>query len=102
MFFMSSKIKAFLLSEPSGWPIAVVMFSAAFIFIGMYIYFGVLGDSSTIHELFLAGAFASSGIAESLPKEKRRMAGFFRITAIFIPLIMITILLIAPEVIISR
>jgi len=99
---MSSKIKAFLLSEPSGWPNAVIMFSGALIFVGIYIYFGVLGDSSTIHELFLAGAFALSGIAESLPKEKRRMAGFLRTTAILIPLIMIMILIIAPEMIISR
>jgi len=99
---MSSKIKAFLLGEPSGWPAAVVMFSGALVFFGMYVYFGVFGDSSTIAELFLAGAFALSGTAESLPKERRRMAGVLRITAMLIPLIMIAILIIAPEMINPR
>jgi hypothetical protein len=99
---MSSKIKAFLLGEPSGWPTAVVMFSGALTFLGMYVYFGVLGDSSTRYELFLAGAFALSGTAESLPKKRRRMAAVLRITAILIPLIMITILIIAPEMINPR
>lgn len=68
----------------------------------MYVYFGVFGDSSTIHELFLAAAFALSGTAESLPKERRRTAGVLRVTAILIPLIMIAILAIAPEIINPR
>jgi hypothetical protein len=99
---MSSTIKAFLVSEPSGRPAAVVLFSGALIFLGMYVYFGILGDSPTIFELFLAGAFALSGTAESLPKQNRRVAGALRFTAIVIPLIMILILAIAPEIINPR
>jgi len=78
------------------------MFSGALAFLGIYVYFGLLGGSSTRSELFLAGAFALSGTAESLSKEKRRMAGVLRITAILIPLIMITVLVIASELIIPR
>ena len=96
---MSSKINEIVLSEPSGWPTTAVMFSGALIYVGLYIYFGVFGDSSTIDELFLAAAFALSGIAESLPKKRRRTAGVLRVSAILIPLIMIAILAIAPEII---
>ena len=99
---MPSKIKEIVLSEPSGWPTTAVMFSGALIFLGMYVYFGVFGDSPTVYELFLAGAFALSGTAESLPKARRRTAGVLRVTAILILLIMITILAIAPEIINPR
>jgi hypothetical protein len=102
MFLMPSKISGFVMSEPSGRPAAAVMFSGALLFVGMYVYFGVFGDSSTTHELFLAGSFALSGIAESLPKDRRRTAGILRVTAILIPLSMIAIIVIAPEIINSR
>lgn len=96
---MFSKIKAFLLGKPSGRPTAMLLFSGALVFVGIYVYFGVLGGSSTRYELFLAGAFTLSGAAESLPKERQRMAGVFRIAAMLIPLIIIAILVIAPEVV---
>ena len=70
--------------------------------VGMYVYFGVFGNSYSIHELFLAGAFALSGLAESLPKEQQRTAGVLRVTAILVPLITIAILVIAPEIINPR
>lgn len=99
---MPSKISDFLMSEPSGRPAAAVMFSGALLFVGMYVYFGVFGGSSTTYELFLAGSFALSGTAESLPKDRRRTAGVFRVTAILIPLSMITIIIIEPEIINPR
>lgn len=91
-----------VLSEPSGWLTTAVIFSGALFFVGLYVYFGVFGDSSTIYELFLAGAFALSGTAESLPEERRRTAGVLRVSAILIPLIMIAPLVIAPEIINPR
>lgn len=90
------------MSEPSGRPAAAVMFSGAFLFVGMYVYFGVFGDSSTTHEFFLSESFALSGTAESLPKDRRRTAGVLRVTSILIPLSMIAIIVVAPEIINSR
>ena len=99
---MPSKVKGLIMGEPSGRSAAAVMFSGALMFVGIYVYFGVLGDSSNIYVLFLAGASALSGTAESLRKERRRTAGVLRVTAILVPLIMIAILVIAPEIINPR
>lgn len=99
---MHSRVKDFVLSEPSGRFNAAVMFSMALISLGIYVYFGVLGDSSTSYELFVAGSFALSGMAEFLPKERRRTAGVLRMTAILIALLMIAILVIDPGIIKPR
>lgn len=99
---MPSGIEDFVLSEPSGQPAAAVMFSGALIFLALYVYFGVFGDSSSIYELFMVGALALSGTAESLPKGRRRTAGVLRVTAILVLLIMIGVLAIAPEILVLR
>lgn len=99
---MPSKVRDLVLSEPSGRPAAAVMFSGALVFVGLYVYFGVFGESSTNYELIVAGAFALSGTAESLPKERRRTAGVLRVTAILALLSMIAILAVAPEIINPR
>ena len=94
---MPSKIKSFLLAEPSGWPATGVLFAGALIFLAGYVYFGVFGDSSTTYELFFVGAFALSGTAESLRPERRRMAGVLRAAAVLTLLSMMAIVAIAPE-----
>jgi hypothetical protein len=98
---MSSKIEAILFSEPSGRWNAAVMFAGSLIFLGIYVYFGILGDSSTVHELFFAVGLALSGIAESLPAEKRRTAGGFRIAAMLVFVTLLGLLAFAPEFIIG-
>lgn len=99
---MLSKIKAVLFRESSDLSHGILMFSGAIIFFGIYIYYGVLGDSSTISGLFLAGAFALFGTAEFLPKKRQRMAGWLRIVGLLIPLLTIATVIIAPEMIIPR
>lgn len=98
---MPSKIEAVLFSEPSGRWSAVVMFAGALLFLSSYVYFGVLGDSSTVHELFFAIGLALSGIAESLPSERRRTAGGFRIAAMCVFVTLLGLLVFAPEFIIG-
>ena len=99
---MLSKVKGFVLSEPSGRPTAAVMFSGALIFLGLHIYFGIVGDTSSFYELIISGAFVLSGTAEFLPNERRQTAGVLRMAAILVLLIVITILIIAPEIINPR
>jgi hypothetical protein len=98
---MPSKIEDVLFSEPSGRWSATVMFAGSLLFLSSYVYFGVLGDSSTVHELFFAVGLALSGIAESLPAERRRTAGGFRIAAMLVFVTLLGLLAFAPEFIIG-
>lgn len=98
---MPSKIEDVLFSEPSGRWNAAVMFAGSLLFFGAYVYFGVLGDSSTVHELFFAVGLALSGIAESLPAERRRAAGGFRIASMAVFATLLGLLAFAPEVIVG-
>ena len=95
-------IRKFVFAEPSGWPKSVVQFSGALAFLGIYVYFGLLGDSETIYELVLGAGFALSGIAESLPNDRRRTAGLLRIAAVLLLTGLLAALVIAPELINPR
>lgn len=79
---MPSKIKAVVCSEPSGRLNALVMFAGAFVMSSIYLYYDVLLGGSSLSSLIMAVGFALSGLAESLPTDRRRIAGGLRITAI--------------------
>lgn len=94
---MPSRIGELVFSEPSGRLDALVMFSGSLVFLGLYVYSGILGGSSSIYEVFLSVGFAVSGIAESLPKDRRRTAGIFRVTAILVLTSQVIAAVFAPE-----
>ncbi|SEH54144.1 MULTISPECIES: hypothetical protein [Halobacteriales] len=87
---MPSTVSDVVFSEPSGRLNAAVMFSGALAFAGLYVYSRMTGTGSVFswHLIMLVG-FVLSGIAESLPADRQRAAGVFRIAAI---LLLLTIL----------
>ncbi|KTG08093.1 hypothetical protein AUR64_00505 [Haloprofundus marisrubri] len=100
-WWLSSLLDSALFSEPSGGLNASVQFVAALLFTGMYVYFDVLLGSPSSHLLFLATAAGLSGLAESLPKERRRTAGVLRIAGISVALALIVLVWVAPEFVIG-
>jgi hypothetical protein len=97
---MPSSVTAFLFSEPSGRANALVQFAGALVFTGLYAYF-TLGDGSTSSSWLLLLALGSvlSGIAESLPADRRRTAGVLRLSAMFVVLALLTTTVFAPRVV---
>lgn len=80
---MDIHVEAFF-SEPSGWNGARVSIGSSLAFFGLYAYFELLYNSGSLPLLVLGGATALSGIAELLPKNRRRSAIVLRVTAISI------------------
>ena len=99
---VGSGIRKFVFAEPSGRPKSIFMFSGSLVFLSIYVYFGVLGDSSSIDELFISVGFALSGIAESLRKDRRRIAGLLRITAVLVFISLLAALFSTPEIVNPR
>ena len=93
---MRSMVREVLFSEPSGRPLALIQFSAALLFLGIYGY-GVARGSGGPWVLFLAASSVLSGTAESLPSDRRRLAGGLRTAAILICVAMLALLNIAPD-----
>lgn len=95
---MPSIIDQTVFSEPSGRPIALVQLCGALLLSGVYGYYVVVEyatPGSVV--LFLIAAMALSGIAESLPKTRRRAAGAFRLTALLILVSYLVIINFSPE-----
>lgn len=100
---MPSRVSDVILSEPSGRNHAVVMFSGALFFSSLYVYNVTTGNSSAASWLlFMIVGSTLSGVAESLPKERRRTAGLLRVTAVFVPLCLIFLIIFAPELIVGE
>jgi hypothetical protein len=93
-----SKIKDVVFSEPSGPAQAFVMFASSVCMVSIYIYFDILRGVSSINSLVMAVGFALSGLAESLPSERRQLAGGLRVTSILLLTGLLIFLAIAPEV----
>ncbi|NLV10050.1 hypothetical protein GOC74_08925 [Halomicrobium mukohataei] len=93
---MPSRIEAVLFDEPSGSPMPLIMFSGAVLFVGVYAY-GALRGGANSYLLVMAAGSTLSGIAESLPTDRRRIAGVLRITAILILLALVAVVLFAPD-----
>jgi hypothetical protein len=86
---MPSIIEKTILSEPSRGAHTVMFFFFSLVFLGIYLYFDVLGHSSSPSAGILSIGFALSGIAECLPTHRRRTAGLFRVTAVLLLLSLI-------------
>jgi hypothetical protein len=98
---MPSKIKEIVFSEPSGGINAFVVFAGSLAMVSIYVYFDILRDGSSISSLMMAVGFALSGLAESLPTERRQLAGGLRVTAILVLTGLLGLTVFAPEVILG-
>jgi hypothetical protein len=78
------------------------MVTGSLFFLGLYVYASVLGDSSSSSWLVvMAAGTGLSGIAESLPTDRRRTAGVFRVTGILVLLGLLVTTVFVPEFIVG-
>ena len=99
---MPSIITDVVFSEPSGRSIALVQFSGAVVFLVVYLYFSLLRNStSSSWILVLVAGSTLSGMAESLPKHRRKTAGVLRLTVILLLVGFLGATLITPEFVIG-
>lgn len=97
---MPSILAETIFSEPSGRRLAAVQLLASLGFAAIYL------NSTLVHNstdagwlLFMIGGLGLSAIAESLPAERRRVAGVLRVFAISVLLSLLAIMVAAPELI---
>ncbi|WP_049984991.1 hypothetical protein [Halobellus rufus] len=98
---MPSRIRDALFSEPSGRRAAAVMFAGSLAFAALYAYNWVVGRSAFVGGLALMLGSALSGVAESLPPDRRRAAGALRIAAVLVLLSLLVAIAVAPETIVD-
>ncbi|ELZ81761.1 hypothetical protein C453_17134 [Haloferax elongans ATCC BAA-1513] len=99
---MPSIITDVVFSEPSGRPNALIQFSGAVIHLGIYLYFSLPPNStSSSWILVLVAGFTLSGMAESLPKHRRKTAGVLRLTTMFLLVGFLAATFITPEFVIG-
>ncbi|GAB3317691.1 hypothetical protein [Haloplanus salinarum] len=98
---MPSKVGTVVFSEPSGRLHALVMFAGAFAMSSIYLYYDVLLGGSSLSSLVMAVGFVLSGLAESLPTDRRRIAGGLRVTAILWLIGLLGLTVFAPDVVLG-
>ncbi len=77
------------------------MFAGAVVMSSIYLYYGILRDGSALSSLIMAVGFALSGFAESLPTDRRRIAGGLRVAAILWLIGLLGLTISAPEVVLG-
>ncbi|QKG93684.1 hypothetical protein EXE43_09755 [Halorubrum sp. SS5] len=98
---MPSRISEVVFSEPSGGLNAYAMFASSLLMASIYVYFGVLRGVTAINALVMAVGFALSGVAESLPAERRRLAGWVRVAAVLLLTGLLGVTVFAPEIVLG-
>ena len=99
---MTSYVSDVLFNEPQGRPNSLVQFGASLVFLCIFLYGWSVGEAGGVPwVLFFVVGTALSGIAESLPKTRRRAAGLLRLTAILVLVCLLVIIFLAPEYIIG-
>jgi hypothetical protein len=97
---MPSRVTAGLFSGPAGRRHAIVMFAAALAFAVIYVYaVRAAGSARAEWLLIMIAGTALSGVAESLPEDRRFVAGVLRIVAIVALASLIVTLVVAPELV---
>ena len=94
---MASRI---LFRSPDGRRKGLFTSSLSLITLLGWVYFGIVHDGPHIL-LFLGVALGFSGFAETLPQNRPRLAGVFRILGLGILLIAIILLAVVPEFILK-
>ena len=84
-------ISEVLFNEPQGRPLALLHFAMSLTFLCIFSYAWSVGNAGeTRWLLFLVVGTALSGIAESLPENRRQATGVFRLAGILVLLILVT------------
>mgnify|MGYP000563184570 CR=1 FL=1 len=87
---MAPYISEMLFNEPQGRPLALLQFGVSLTFLCMFVYTWSVGDAGDSRWLlFLVVGTALSGIAESLPKNRRQAAGVLRFAGILVLVILV-------------
>jgi len=93
---MPSIIDETVFGEPSR-GLALVYLCGALLLAGQQGYYVIVEEATPFYAgLLLIAGMALSGIAESLPKPRRRAAGVLRLTALVVLVSMLVILLLTP------
>ena len=92
-----------LFNEPQGRPNSLVQFGLSLSFLCIFVYAWSVGEAGVVVPwvLFFIVGTALSGIAESLPKTRRRGAGLLRLTAILVLACFLAMMFLAPEYVIG-
>ena len=94
---MPSIIDETVFSEPSR-GVGLVFLCGALLLAGQQAYYVIVEGATPFYaSLFLIAGMALSGIAESLPKPRRRAAGVLRLTAIAVLVSLLVIGFVTPE-----
>lgn len=97
---MASIIDRTLFSEPSGRPLGLFFFGGALLLAGQQGYYVIVEGATPLYAILgVSVGMALGGIAESLPKPRRREAGVLRFTAITLLMSLFVILVFAPNLI---
>jgi hypothetical protein len=87
--------------EPSR-GLALVYLCGALLLAGQQGYYVIVEGATPFYAgLFLIAGMALSGIAESLPKPRRRAAGVLRLTALVVLVSMLVIIIVTPDLLIN-
>ena len=98
---MPSLIDKTVFGEPSR-SLALVYLCGALLLAGQQGYYIIVKGATPFYAvLFIIAGMALSGIAESLPKPRRRAAGVLRLTALVVLVSMLVIIIITPELLIN-
>jgi hypothetical protein len=92
-----------LFNEPQGRPNSLIQLGASFSFSCVFAYAWSVGEPGAVVPwvvFFIVGT-ALSGIAESLPKPRRRAAGLLRLTAVIVLGCFLAVMFLAPEYIVG-
>jgi hypothetical protein len=89
-------VQRMLFREPDGRRKGLLFSLFSFICILGWMYFGIVLNGPH-NMLFLGIAFAFSGVAESLPASRQRLAGVLRILGLGVLIIFLVLLILVPE-----
>jgi len=96
---MPSIIDETVFGEPSR-GVGLVFLCGALLMAGQQGYYVIVEGATPFYAgLFVVAGMALSGIAESLPKPRRRAAGVLRLTALVVLVSMLVIMIVTPELI---
>jgi len=98
---MPSIVTDALFSEPSGRPVALAQFGGALLLLCVYAYGLIVGTTTANWVLVMVAGTALAGVAESLPRDRRRTAGSLRLAAILLLLGLVAAVLVAPEFVVG-
>ena len=94
---MPSIVDETVFGEPSRGP-GLVFLCGALLLAGQRAYYVVVEGATPFYAvLFVIAGMALSGIAESLPKSRRRAAGALRLTAIAVLVSLLVVGFVTPE-----